>query len=118
MIDLSGLAVLVSAATLKEAPSVERHRKQMSRAHRSEALPAFAKAMGITSLYVRSFIDKEAVSPFTFRYCRTLETSHWPEYLGSGGRKWKTPFINLEMGGCFPNWTPSIGVWVTEILDP
>ena len=63
MIDLSSLAVLVRAPSLKEAPSVERHRKQMSRAHRSEALSAFARAVSITSLYVRSFIDKDAVFP-------------------------------------------------------
>ena len=115
--DLSGLAVLVRAPSLKEAPSVERHRKRMSRAHRSEALSAFARAMSITSLYVRSFIDKDSVFPFSSRNCRTFETSHRPAYLGWGGRKWKMPFINLEMRGCFPNWTPSTGIWVTDILD-
>ena len=36
-------------------------------------------------------------------------------YLGWGGRKWKMPFMNLEMRGCFPNWTPSTGIWVTDI---
>ena len=56
MIDYSGLAVLVRAPSLKEAPSVERHRKRMSRAHRSEALSAFARPTSITSLYVRSWI--------------------------------------------------------------
>ena len=75
VIDLSGLAVLVRAANLKEAPSVERHRKRTSRAHNSEALSAFARAMSITSICVTS-INKEAVSS---RNCRTLETSHHPE---------------------------------------
>ena len=68
----------------------------------------------MVTLRVRSFKVIQSTFGRDIRYFKITSGSYVHTYLGKVGLDLKTPEINLEMIGCFPNSNPSIGSTTEE----
>lgn len=70
-------------------------------------LGACVRAISETSFSVKSFSDKLCSGCIDFKFPNTWATSQVSVYLGFGGLRLKTPFMNLITSGWFPALQPS-----------
>ena len=74
------------------------------------------KLRSITSLRLRFFKLNDATGDNVFKTLNTMDTSHTSLYLGTGGRRLKTPFRNRTTRGWQPMDTPSTMIVVDSAL--
>ena len=76
------------------------------------------KLGSITSLRLRFFKLNDDAGESVFKNLNTIDTSHTPLYLGTVGRRLKTPFRNRTTRGWLPMDIPSTVIIVDSALLP
>ena len=74
------------------------------------------KLRSITSLRLRFFKLNDDTGDSVFKNLNTIDTSHTSLYLGTGGRRLKTPFRNRTTRGWLPMDIPSTVIIVDSAL--